>query len=164
MLIAAFTQYLRITFTRCTLAFFVASFAFCFAQGFIQAFLHTVESHDAQLVAGILQTANISAQNQFAYLQRPGGAYNLELCTRLPNGDDQGDCPVVFDSSWPATDGVTSGALTLPASDGNAGVTLMPNQNASGATDGVWYTLAGSGQTTLLSAQCAKVLIYPDQV
>jgi hypothetical protein len=89
-------QFLRITLTRVTAAFFLFSFIHCFAQGIIQAFLFSVDSERSTLISTILQSAQVP-QHEFAWLTGGDHKYRLQLCKDITFGLIPYPCVTVYD-------------------------------------------------------------------
>lgn len=92
-------QYLRITLTKSIAAFFLFTFAHCFLHSIVQGFLYTMDWNANALTNAIVQTARIP-QNEFAWLTKEQGVYNLKLCDAVPmeRREDDEPCQTIFRS------------------------------------------------------------------
>jgi hypothetical protein len=91
-------QYLRITLTKFTIAFFLFGFIHCFAQGMIQSFIYTTDTQYSSFISTIMDRGEVPVDTTFAWLRRPGGIYDLQLCHRVPRArettcNDLQSCP-----------------------------------------------------------------------
>ncbi|EIN05842.1 hypothetical protein PUNSTDRAFT_137327 [Punctularia strigosozonata HHB-11173 SS5] len=169
--------YLRITLSKFTTAFFLFSFAQCFSQGIIQSFLYSIDSDASSLTTSVLEQSNVTWKNELAWLTRPNSTYRLELCHHIPYGASSDPCIPVYETGSNATynftgyrkrDRVTASDLArLPdishpgrTKDGTTVKAVFDNK--TGDITGV--ELDKNNDKVTLNLQCARVLIYPDQV
>ncbi|KAJ7274343.1 hypothetical protein B0H12DRAFT_1007129, partial [Mycena haematopus] len=73
----------RITLTRFTIAFFLFSFIHCFAEGFIQAFIFSLDANASNIVTSIIHQAEVP-RNNFGILTRHDGNARLSVCNDIP--------------------------------------------------------------------------------
>lgn len=90
-------QYERITLSKMTLAFFLFSFAHCFAHGIIRSFLFTLDADTSTLVTDITTTAGVPPR-EIASLTGNSKEFQIKLCTSIPIGPPTNSCTVIFDS------------------------------------------------------------------
>jgi hypothetical protein len=92
-----FKQFLHITLTRATAAFFLFSVLHCFAQGILQSFLYTIDSEHDSLVSAVLQAGQVP-RDELAWLTRTNRGYKVQLCHDVPLNRSAPSCLVVFES------------------------------------------------------------------
>jgi hypothetical protein len=164
-----FPQFLRITLTRTTLAFFLLSFFLCFAQSLIQSFLFTIDADASALFSSTLDAARVPYRHQFAWNERShdpavngGVRFHLRLCNHLPNGRGEGNCTTVYDSA--ANTGVNATSTIALVRRDAMFEQPVAHFADNGALDGVTLSMQGTDDSLFLSERCAQTLVYPDQI
>jgi len=81
--LTARVQYLRVTLNWVTISFFIFSFAHCFTQGTLQAFIFNADDAWGVLTTEIVNNAQLES---IVFTQFTGrrGNYSLELCDQVP--------------------------------------------------------------------------------
>ncbi|THH29296.1 hypothetical protein EUX98_g4895 [Antrodiella citrinella] len=170
------SAYLRITFSRVSLAFFAFSTIFCIVQGVIQSLLINTDLGANNLVDAILHEAEVPMTNVVWYTEH-GNHTTMKICSQIPRTMSYDSCITVYDTSnttlvnvdWAAPAGfrradapmTDSMFLTIPKGTANAGTTLQAAKNATGAITGV-IMLAKDGDA-FLTEQCTRVLLFPHE-
>ncbi|KII83848.1 hypothetical protein PLICRDRAFT_58289 [Plicaturopsis crispa FD-325 SS-3] len=151
--------YLRITFSKFTLAFMIFGLLHCFAQGLIQSLMFSLDSDANTLVTSIVDEAQIS-KRELPWLTRQGDDLDLKLCREVPIDLTVPSCFTVFQSGQPN--------LTLSARDQKweIGSSRIVNESLSTTSDaqGVTVQLPYDRGTQFFSTQCTETLVYPQQV
>lgn len=145
------TPYRRITLTRYTLLFFISSIILCLAQGVIQSFLFGTDLSAEQMVASILQQAQVP-MSKLAYHTRNNGQDTVQLCSNIP-GTVPDTCVTVFGSTVPSS---TNWQAPAGYRRDNDSETRPPHT-------AVMPVLDDSG-TVILTEQCTRTMLYPDVV
>ncbi|KAJ6468964.1 hypothetical protein DFH09DRAFT_1344995 [Mycena vulgaris] len=160
------STYAQITLNRVTVAFFLFSFIHCFAQGIIQSFLFSTDSQFAGLVTEIVHAADIPLKN-ITYLEGSSNRYVLRMCDDIPHGQAQSRCMVVFQSGV----GVSSGSEAVESDTFNSlsilqdlthGFSLSKDLDLGG--NPIVRLESSAADPVSLSQQCARILVYPQQV
>ncbi|KAJ7756487.1 hypothetical protein DFH07DRAFT_820746 [Mycena maculata] len=146
--------YFRITLSRFTIAFFLFCFIHCFAEGFIQAFLFSLDSDASYVVTSILHKAHVP-RNNFGVLHRHAGDASLQVCNEIPLYLDDPPCVTVFQTGQPPN-------FTLPT-EFNLTTNIFLEGVSSGPGGVVAVTLDDGAKVTL-DPVCSLVLTYPHQV
>jgi len=148
--------YFRITLTRFTIAFFLFSFIHCFAEGFIQAFLFSLDADASNIATSIIHAAQVPRNNFGIFIRHDGNA-TLSVCNDIPNFISDKPCAVVFET------GVSN--LPLPYKYGLAGNTsnISVDLAVTSVPGGVLVPLQ-NGSVKLMDQMCTLVLTYPHQV
>ncbi|KAK7029817.1 hypothetical protein R3P38DRAFT_881465 [Favolaschia claudopus] len=161
------STYAAITLSRVTIAFFLFSLIHCFAQGIIQALLYSVDSEFEGVVTQIVQAAKIPLQN-LTLLQGSPNHWTLSMCDDIPHGQPRYPCSVIFQSGVGV--GKTPGAVEAGIRDSvsilqdyNAGFTVAPSFDSNNSLAGVTVE-SSAAPPVFLSRQCARILVYPQQV
>ncbi|KAJ7170734.1 hypothetical protein C8R43DRAFT_1149934 [Mycena crocata] len=148
--------YFRITLTRFTIAFFLFCFIHTFAEGFIQAFIFSLDSNANTVVTSILHQANVP-RNNFGILHRHNGNATLDLCNMIPTYMTEKPCQPVYQTG--------NKSLPLPQEFGLANQSNVFISGLSSVGDGNLTVLTlDSGKTVKLNQMCTLVLTYPHQV
>lgn len=92
-------QFLHITRTRLTTAFFIFILIHCFAQVLIQTLLHFIDNNASSFASSILAQAQVPSRN-FAWLTQSDHGTNLtlQLCSGFPQGKAVSPCVTVFET------------------------------------------------------------------
>ncbi|TCD64570.1 hypothetical protein EIP91_003897 [Steccherinum ochraceum] len=155
------SAYLRITFSRLTLSFFIFSTIYCIVQGVIQSLLLNTDLGADNLVAAILQEGEVPLVNVPWYIQH-GNDATLNICSEIPGTTWPYDsCVTVYDTAtsaslntnWTSPVGYRRAdvpytfhqtLLTRPHGTANSEITLQATRNSSGSLifDSVPHLLA----------------------
>jgi len=161
------SAYERITLSKMTLAFFLFSFAHCFAHGIIRSFLFTLDADTSTLVTDITTTAGVPPR-EIASLTGNSKEFQIKLCTSIPIGPPTNSCTVIFDSlqtnfSNPIPPGfrrsVVDDVPLISRSDMPA--VMQPSYDSSGQIDGVNMQTV-NGTTFNFDDHCTRLLVYPE--
>ncbi|KAJ7678857.1 hypothetical protein DFH06DRAFT_1165035 [Mycena polygramma] len=150
--------YFRITLTRFTLAFFLFCFIHTFAEGFIQAFIFSLDSNANNIVTSILHQAKVPA-NSFGILHRHNGNATLELCNMIPTylSADQAPCMPVYQTGSPSLPPPFQYGLASNTTD-----VFLTGVTSTGAN--TVYVGLDNGRSISMNQTCTLVLTYPHQV
>lgn len=139
------SAYIRITLTKTSIAFFLFTFAYCFAHALIQSLLFELDSDSNSLTSRIISTAQVPT-NEFAWLSQDHSpttdstVYTLKICNAIPfeKSEEEDPCHVVFQTDNPGAESVPSGLRRRQNDSSNSDATS--SQDASGFGSGGNFT------------------------
>ncbi|KAJ6476201.1 hypothetical protein C8R45DRAFT_372639 [Mycena sanguinolenta] len=161
------STYAAITLNRVTVAFFLFSLVYCFAQGIIQSFLYAIDSEFDNVVTKIVHTAEIPLKNM-TYLEGSPYHWTLRMCNNIPHGQKPNPCIVIFqsgidiDNSPSAIESDTTESIFI-AQDFTRGFGIVPAFDSNNTVIGV-KVQSSAAEPVFLNHQCAQTLVYAQEM